>query len=55
MIGRKREKVAASPALLMVSEERPPGKVDCGLRLRHAALEGEKNQIGAAADAEFAE
>jgi len=55
MIGRKRGEVAASPVLTIDSEERPSGNVDCGLGLRHAALEGEKNQIGAAADAEFAE
>ena len=53
--GVKREEVAASPVPTIVSEESPPGKVDCRLRLRHAALEGEKDQIGAAADAEFAE
>jgi hypothetical protein len=52
---RKREEVVASPAPTIVSEERPPEKMDCGLRLRHTALESEKNQIGAAADAEFAE
>src|SRR5580698_1018148 len=51
----KTRKSRGKPRLAMVSEERPPGKVHCGLRLRHAALEGEKNQIGAAPDAEFTE
>jgi len=55
MMERKREKVAGNPVPTIISEDRPPEKVDCGLRLRHAALEGEKDQIGAAADAEFAE
>jgi hypothetical protein len=55
MMGENEKRPRQAPSLPSFRRSVRPEKVDGGLRLRHAALEGEKNQIGATADAEFAE